>query len=93
MLRIHDNPDKNAGLDFRNNAFPKKCSTSFGNFLYFNISRLEAGLSPRIVRQTHAVLRNALKHAAKWQLLPKNPAEYVDLPQAEADRDTRHVPR
>jgi len=42
---------------------------------------LELGLSPRTVRQTHAVLRSALKQAVKWQLLTKNPAEYVDLPR------------
>lgn len=42
---------------------------------------LASGLSPRTVRQTHAVLRSALKQAVKWQLLPKNPAEYVDLPR------------
>ncbi len=42
---------------------------------------LEAGLSPRTVRQTHAVLRSALKQAVKWQLLSRNPADYVDLPR------------
>jgi len=44
-------------------------------------SMLESGLSPRTVRYTHAVLSSALKQAVKWQLLPRNAAEYVDLPR------------
>ena len=42
---------------------------------------LESGLSPRTIRYTHAVLSSALKQAVKWQLLPRNAAEYVDLPR------------
>jgi len=42
---------------------------------------LESGLSPRTIRYTHAVLSSALKQAVRWQLLPKNAAEYVDLPR------------
>ncbi len=42
---------------------------------------LESGLSPRTIRYTHAVLSSALKQAVRWQLLPKNVAEYVDLPR------------
>lgn len=53
---------------------------------------LESGLSPRTVRQTHAVLRSALKQAVKWQLLPKNPAEYVDLPRQKRT-ETRAMSR
>ena len=44
-------------------------------------SMLESGLSPRTIRYTHAVLSSALKQAVKWQLLPRNAAEYVDLPR------------
>lgn len=42
---------------------------------------LENGLSPRTVRYTHAVLRNALEQAVKWQMLHRNPAQFVDLPK------------
>ncbi len=42
---------------------------------------LESGLSPRTIRYTHAILSSALKQAVRWQLLPKNVAEYVDLPR------------
>jgi integrase len=39
------------------------------------------GLSPRVVRYTHAVLSSALKQAVKWDLLSRNPAALVDLPR------------
>ena len=44
---------------------------------------LERGLSPRTVRHTHAVLRNALKQAVKWRMLPSNAADAVDLPKGQ----------
>lgn len=43
----------------------------------------EKGLSARIVRYTHAVLRSALKQAVRDGLLFRNPAELVDLPRQE----------
>ena len=42
---------------------------------------LERGLSPRTVRATHAALHSALDQAVKWQLVPRNPANLVDLPK------------
>jgi integrase len=39
------------------------------------------GLSPRVVRYTHAVLSSALKQSVRWGMLPRNPAEYVQLPK------------
>jgi integrase len=42
---------------------------------------LEAGLSARTVRYTHAVLSSALKQAVKWRMISQNPASYVDLPR------------
>jgi len=41
----------------------------------------EQGLSPRTVRYAHAILRNALEQAARWQMLRQNPAQHVDLPR------------
>jgi integrase len=41
---------------------------------------LERGLSPTTVILTHRILHSALKQAVKWDFLPKNPAEYVELP-------------
>jgi integrase len=41
----------------------------------------ERGLSPRIVRYTHAVLSSALKQAVRWGMLTRNPATLVQLPK------------
>lgn len=40
------------------------------------------GLSARSIRYVHAVLSNALKIAVRWQLIPSNPCDHVDLPKA-----------
>ena len=39
------------------------------------------GLSPRVIRYTHAVLSSALKQAVKWEMISRNPAAVVDLPR------------
>lgn len=41
----------------------------------------ERGLSPRIVRYTHAILSSALKQSVKWGMLSRNPAELAELPK------------
>lgn len=41
----------------------------------------EKGLSARIVRYTHSVLRSALQHALKVNMLPRNEAQFVQLPK------------
>lgn len=46
---------------------------------------LADGLSARTVRLTHAVLRNALKQAVKWRVIPVNPADAVDLPKQQRE--------
>lgn len=43
----------------------------------------EKGLSPATIRRSHAVLRSALSQAVKWQLIMRNPVEFVDLPKEE----------
>lgn len=47
--------------------------------LYSNMQ--ERGLSPRVIRYTHAVLSSSLKQAVRWGMLPHNPAEFVQLPK------------
>lgn len=42
---------------------------------------LERGLSPRIIRYTHATLSSALKEAVKLDILPRNVATLVQLPK------------
>lgn len=39
------------------------------------------GLSARSVRYHHAIIREALAHAVKWQLLSRNPADAVEPPK------------
>jgi integrase len=39
------------------------------------------GLSARVVRHTHSVLRNALKQAVKWYMIGRNPSDSVELPK------------
>lgn len=41
----------------------------------------KAGLSARVVKYTHAVLRSALQHAVKVNMLPRNEAQLVQLPK------------
>ena len=44
---------------------------------------LARGLSAVTVRHAHAVLRCALKQAVKWNLIPRNPADLVELPKVQ----------
>lgn len=39
------------------------------------------GLSPRTVQYHHTVLREALQHAVKWQMLSRNPADATEPPK------------
>lgn len=48
----------------------------------------EQGLSARTVRYAHSILRDALEQAVKWQMLPRNPAQYVDLPREKKSEKT-----
>lgn len=38
-------------------------------------------LSPRTIKYVHSTLREALQHAFKMQLIPRNPADFVTLPK------------
>jgi integrase len=44
---------------------------------------LARGLSAQTVKHAHSVLRCALKQAVKWNLLPRNPSEFVELPKVQ----------
>lgn len=44
--------------------------------------KLADGLSGATVRQHHAILHKALRHAVRWGLLGRNPADLVDPPRA-----------
>jgi integrase len=49
-------------------------------------SKLRDGLAPATVRLTHAVMHRALDQAVRFNLIPSNPAERVDL--AGTDRQS-----
>src|SRR5215211_3558633 len=42
---------------------------------------LDSGLSTRTVQYTHAVLRRAMKQAARWGMVPRNPCDDTDPPK------------
>jgi integrase len=41
------------------------------------------GLSPSTVRYMHVILKSALGHAVRWQMLARNPVDAVDAPKIE----------
>jgi integrase len=43
----------------------------------------KGGLSPLTVQYMHRILRHALQHAIRWQLLVRNPADAVKPPKAQ----------
>lgn len=45
--------------------------------------KLASGLSPRTVQLCHVVIHKALKKAAIVNLIPRNPADFVDKPRIE----------
>jgi hypothetical protein len=44
------------------------------------------GLSPRSVHHMHRILRQALGHAVRWQVLARNPADAVKPPKVEREK-------
>jgi integrase len=55
-------------------------------------AKLESGLSPRRVQYIHAVLRKALKTAARWGLVSRNVAKLVDAPRVPKHEITPLTP-
>ena len=43
----------------------------------------KGGLAPRTVHHHHRVLHQALKHAVRWRMIARNPAEDIDPPKTE----------
>lgn len=48
---------------------------------YYNALKDEKQLSDTTINYHHRLLRNALKHAVKWQYISKNPCDAVDPPK------------
>ena len=45
----------------------------------------DRGLSARTVQYTHAVVHRAMKQAVRWNMIPRNVCETVDVPQVRRE--------
>lgn len=60
---------------------PEQISEAYAEALATGRRRGDGGLSPRTVRQMHAIVKSALAQAVKWELLVRNPAAAVRGPK------------
>ena len=60
---------------------PEQISDAYAKALVSGRRRGKGGLSPRTVRQMHAILNSALAQAVKWEILVRNPAAAVRGPK------------
>jgi integrase len=60
---------------------PEQVSEAYAKALATGRRKGGGGLSPRTVRQMHAILKSALAQAVKWDLLLRNPAAAVRGPK------------
>ena len=61
---------------------PEQISQAYAKALASGRRTGRGGLSPRTVRQMHAILKSALAQAVKWEILFRNPAAAVKGPKA-----------
>jgi integrase len=60
---------------------PEQVSEAYAKALATGRRKGGGGLSPRTVRQMHAILKSALAQAVKWEILVRNPAAAVRGPK------------
>jgi integrase len=60
---------------------PEQISQAYAKALATGRRKGNGGLSPRTVRQMHAIVKSALAQAVKWELLVRNPAAVVKGPK------------
>jgi integrase len=60
---------------------PEQISDAYAKALATGRRRGDGGLSPRTVRQMHAIVKSALAQAVKWEILVRNPAAVVKGPK------------
>jgi integrase len=60
---------------------PEHISEAYAKALATGRRDGEGGLSPRTVRQMHAIVKSALAQAVKWEILARNPAAVVKGPK------------
>jgi len=81
LLRLHVSPL--IGAHVLSKLEPLHIQHAYSKLLQSGRRDGKGGLSPQTVTHCHRVLRKALKHAVKWQLLARNPAEAADPPRVE----------
>jgi integrase len=62
---------------------PEQISEAYAKALATGRRDGGGGLSPRTVRQMHAIIKSALGQAVKWEILARNPAAVVKGPKVE----------
>jgi integrase len=62
---------------------PAHISEAYAKALASGRRKSSGGLSARTVTQVHRVLRQALQQAVQWQLLVRNPTDFVRPPKVE----------
>jgi integrase len=60
---------------------PEQIAEAYAKALATGRRKGDGGLSPRTVRQMHAIVRSALAQAVKWEILIRNPAAVVRGPK------------
>jgi integrase len=60
---------------------PEQISQAYAKALASGRRKGDGGLSPRTVRQMHAIVKSALAQAVKWGILVRNPAAVVRGPR------------
>jgi integrase len=65
---------------------PMAISRAYSAALTSGRRKRTGGLSPRTVHHLHRVLKQALRQAVRWQLLPRNPVDHVDPPRVERSK-------
>jgi len=60
---------------------PEQISEAYSTALATGRRDGKGGLSPRTVRQMHAIVKSALAQAVKWEILARNPAALVKGPK------------
>jgi integrase len=61
---------------------PEHISEAYAKALATGRRKGDGGLSPRTVRQMHAIVKSALAQAVRWDILVRNPAAAVRGPKA-----------
>lgn len=77
----HKNIAPLLGAIFLAKLKPEQISEAYAKALASGRRKGNGGLSPRTVRQMHAIVKSALAQAVKWELLVRNPAAAVRGPK------------